>query len=404
MSQAAFLFDAPAAPAAPAAVQAARQAPAARRHKPQDVDEIGFEIGWDFARHRLTPPVAHLHADNPVRQGWSAARVVFGHRTLRLTLAVRQWLELRLAAWQRGRAFENVQVTPHFIAQLQVPQCPVTGTSLATGDAVAQSAHPPLPARLNQHAACAAGNLAMLSDTARAAAEGLDWRQALAQAGQAEAAGEATRRGLTPQQWRRLGGLMSLATPLDHVHAAVLPLLVLPPNRVRVLNPVQALQVMLTLQFCQAGYARRLVGLAALMPSSELRQAFQVFMHTLLARRMAAGAAIDAPAMRTAMEQAWADTLVQRRWQRLASRLTAADCEQLLQRAARRGLIGPSQRWQALEAAVDGWALDSAGLATKEPMSAEAAQAASQAAQAAVAVQSAMPATAGVVSANAMSH
>jgi hypothetical protein len=396
MSQAAFLFDAPAAPAAPA-VQAARHAPAARRHQPQGVDEVGFEIGWDFARHRLTPPVAHLHADNPVRQGWSAARVVFGHRTLRTTLAVRQWLELRLAAWQRGRAFENVQVTPHFIAQLQAPQCPVTGTALATGDAVAQSAHPPLPARLNQHAACAAGNLAMLSDTARAAAEGLDWRQALAQAEQAEAAGEATRRGLTPQQWRRLAGLMSLATPLDHAHAAALPLLVLPPNRVRVLNPVQALQVMLTLQFCQAGYARRLVGLAALMPSSELRQAFQVFMHTLLARRLAAGSAIDAPAMRAAMEQAWADALVQRRWQRLASRLTAADCEQLLQRAARRGLIGPSQRWQAPEAAVEGWALDSAGLAPREPVGAHAAQAAQ-------AGQSAISATAGVVSANAMSH
>lgn len=388
MSQAAFLFDAPAAPAAPATAQAVRHAPAHRRHPLQGVDEAGFEIGWDFARHRLTPPVAHLHADNPVRQGWSAARVAFGHRTLRPTLAVRQWLELRLAAWQRGRAFENVQVTPHFIAQLQVPTCPVTGIALASGDALAQSAHPPLPARLNQHAACAAGNLAMLSDTARAAAEGLDWRQALEQAEQAEAAGESTRRGLTPLQWRRLGVLMSLATPLDQSQAAMLPLLVLPPNRVRVLNPVQALQVMLTLQFCQAGYARRLVALAALMPSSELRHAFQVFMHTLLARRLAAGSAIDAPAMRATMEQAWGDALVQRRWQRLATRLTAADCEQLLQRAARRGLMGPSQRWQAPEAAVEGWALDSAGLAPRG----------------AAAAQLAMSATAGVVSANAMSH
>ena len=385
MSQAAFLFEAP---AAPAAARAARPAPAARRHQPQGVDDVGFEIGWDFARHRLTPPVAHLHADNPVRQGWSAARVVFGHRTLRPSLAVRQWLELRLAAWQRGRAFESVQVTPHFIGQLQVPQCPVTGTALAGGDALAQSAHPPLPARLNQQAAYAAGNLAMLSEAARAAAEGLDWSQALEQAEQAEAAGEATRRGLTAPQWRRLAGLMSLATPLDHARAATLPLLVLPPNRVRVLNPVQALQVMLTLQFCQAGYARRLVALAALMPSSELRQAFQVFMHTLLARRLAAGAAIDAPAMRAAMEQAWADALVQRRWQRLATRLTAADCEQLLLRAARRGLVGPSQRWQAPEAAVEGWALDRAGRASGEP----------------AANQSAISATEGVVSANAMSH
>jgi hypothetical protein len=92
--------------------------------------------------------------------------------------------------------------------------------------------------------------------------------------------------------------------------------------------------------------------------------------------------------MRAAMDQAWSDALVQRRWQRLASRLSATDCEQLLQRAARRGLIGPSQRWQAPEAAVEGWALDSAGLARRAPREA----------------QSAISATAGVVSANAMSH
>jgi hypothetical protein len=227
-----------------------------------------------------------------------------------------------------------------------------------------------------------------LCDAARAAAEGLDWHQALGQADEAEAAGETVRHGLSPVQWRRLAGLKSLATPLPHAQAAALPLLVLPPNRVRVLNPVQALQVMLTLQFCQAGYARRLVALAALMPSSELRQAFQVFMHTLLARRLSAGPAQDGAAMRAAMEQAWADTLVQRRWLRLASRLSAADCEQLLQRAARRGLMGPSQRWQTLETAVEGWALDSAG---KAPRAAEGAQFASSA-------------TDGAVSANAMSH
>lgn len=360
MSQAAFLFDA--APN-PVGARAARPgSPPSKRQRAEDIDDIAFEIGWDFARHRLTPPVAHLHADNPVRQGWSAARAAFGARTLRPTLPVRQWLELRLAAWQSGCAFESVQVTPHFIAQLQVTHCPVTGIPLATGNALAQSAHPPLPARLNPQAAYAAGNLAMLSDTARTAAEGLDWRDALVQADEAEGAGEATRRGLTPSQWRRLAGLMSLTTPLSHAQAAALPLLVLPPNRVRVLNAVQALQVMLTLQFCKAGYARRLVALAALMPSSELRQAFQVFMHTMLARRLAAPMAQEGPMMRAAMEQAWADTLVQRRWLRLASRLTAADCEQLLQRAAQRGLMGPSQRWQAPEAAVDGWALESAGM------------------------------------------
>lgn len=423
MSQAAFLFEAPS--ALPGA-SAARPLPAPRRHaRPLGVDDVGFEIGWDFAHHRLTPPVAHLHADNPVRQGWSAARAVFGSRTLRPGAAVRQWLALRLVAWQHGQAFEGVQVTPHFIAQLQADSCPVTGASLLAGPGTdgghageagitqigeagiahvgeagithvgeASIAHAGDAGitRLNRQAAYAAGNLALLSARARQAAAGRGWQDALDQATLAEEHGQALHEGLTSTQWRRLAVLMSFATPLDHARAAELPLLVLPPNRVRVLNPVQALQVMLTLQFCQAGYARRLVALAALMPTSEIRQAFQVFMHTLLARRLAAGPVLEGGAMRHAMEQAWTDALVQRRWQRLALRLTAAECEQLLQRAVRRGLLGASQRWQPLEAATEGWALDRAGRAVVAQPSAAGRQ------------SSAISATEGVVSANPMSH
>ena len=151
--------------------------------------------------------------------------------------------------------------------------------------------------------------------------------------------------------------LASFATPLAHAQAALLALRLLPPNRVRVINPVQALQVMLTLQFTQAGYARRLLGLAVLMPSSETRQAFQVFMHTLLARRLSAGPAPTPLALRRAMEDSWAYALVNRRWQRLASRLTAADCETLLQRAGQRGLAVGGSRWLSADGATEGWAL-----------------------------------------------
>ena len=30
-------------------------------------DSTGFEIGWDYAQHRLTPPVDHLHEGHSVR-------------------------------------------------------------------------------------------------------------------------------------------------------------------------------------------------------------------------------------------------------------------------------------------------------------------------------------------------
>ena len=312
------------------------------------MDSVGFEIGWDHAHHRVTPPLGHLHQPNPVHQGWLAGRVAFGARSLAATAAVRQWLALRLQAWQQGQAFEGVQVNPSFLARIDAVDCPV-GRQLMT-----LSANLPSDAtvtRLNPAAAYAAGNLVVLSQRVVATADPAP----------ADAA-----TGLSADEQARLAVLRSFATPLAHAQAALLPLRVLPPNRVRVINPVQALQVMLTLQFLQAGYARRLLGLAVLMPSSETRQAFQIFMHTLLARRLSAGQGATPADMRRAMEDSWADVLVNRRWQRLASRLTAADCELLLQRASQRGLVVGGSRWVSPECATEGWALE-AGPARPQP-------------------------------------
>lgn len=356
MAQASFSFDLPA--DAPRAMGTCR--PMTSPHR-TCADPIAYEIGWDFARHRVTPPLAHLQAESPVHVGWRTGRAVFGHRTLAATPAVRQWLQLRLQAWVQGIVFEDVQVTPHHLQQLGSPHCPVTRQALtrATG-----SGSDATVTRVNGSAAAAAGNLAAMSTQVATAKAGLDWAGAMANARQladAEPGATPCIDGLDEPQWSRLGVLMSLVTPLSHATAALLPLRVLPPNRLRVLNPVQALQVMLTLQFTRAGCARRLVALAALMPGSEVRQAFQVFMHTLLARRLDAGPALDALATRCAMEDIWADPLVNRRWQRLALRLTETQCEQLLQRAAQRGLMGQASQWMSLEHATEGWALESSG-------------------------------------------
>ena len=372
MTQAAFTFDTA---VATAGGNAGGKPPTGSRAQHAHVgrDGTGFEIGWDFAHYRLTPPVAHLHAENPVRQGWSAGRAVFGARTLRPTRPVRQWLQLRLAAWQHVLAFESVQVTPNFLAQLQVSECPVTRVELTDGSGEVTDA---TITRLNPNAGVAAGNLLMLSQAALEAKADHSWESALANARRIEAGECGQIDGLDAIQWARLALLTSMVTPLPHAQAATLPLLVLPPNRLRVLNPVQALQVMLTLQFCDAGYARRLVAMAVLMPSSEARHAFQVFMHTLLARRLAAGPVLDGAAARRAMENAWSDALVQRRWQRLALLLTSADCEQLLQRAARRGLMGAGKQWLNSTRATDGWALESAGQASLVTSAEESARAA----------------------------
>jgi hypothetical protein len=167
--------------------------------------------------------------------------------------------------------------------------------------------------------------------------------------------------GLSAEHWARIAVLASFCTPMPHAQAATLPLLVLPPNRLRVLNPVQALQVMLSLQFTRAGHARRCAALAQLMPGADARHAFNAFMHTLLARRLAAGRFADSLAERQAVEDLWRDPLVNKRWQRLALRLTAADCERIAEQAADRGLAGNGVRWLPAAGATEGWALESGG-------------------------------------------
>jgi len=320
-------------------------------------DTIGFEIGWDHAHHRLVPPVQHLHAGNPVRQGWQAGQAVFGPRTLRVTRHVRKWLQLRLNAWLRGRAFEGVQVTPHFLAQIDVPQCPITREPLshATGQPSDASVD-----RVFNGAGYAAGNLAVMSARANAAKADYGWDDALGFVRQIEAGGLGQIDGLDAAQWSRLAVLMSFVTPLKHAQVACLPLLVLPPNRLRLLNPVQALQTLLTLQFTRPGAPKRVNELAGAVPAA-VRHDFQVFMHTLLARRLAAGVAADTAALRRAMEDLWCDPLVNRRWQRVALQLTEGDCERLVQYAGRRGLVGDGWRWVPREAATEGWALETRG-------------------------------------------
>ncbi len=324
-----------------------------------DPDATGFEIGWDHAHHRLTPPLRHLHDHNPVRQGWSAGRAVFGSRTLKPTVAVRQWLGLRLQAWQQGDVFEGVQVNPHFLARLDGDECPVSRQPLTLCAGRPSDA---CISRLNLAAAYAAGNLVLLSQRVADVHQVAEAAGQPGLPGQPGAPGAPGASALSDDESARLAVLASFATPLPHAQAALLALRVLPPNRTRVINPVQALQVMLTLQFTQAGYARRLLGLAVLMPGSEVRQAFQIFMRTLLARRLSAGQAPTPLALRRAMEDSWADALVNRRWQRLATRLSAADCERLLQRAGQRGLAVGGSRWLSADGATDGWALPAAAL------------------------------------------
>ncbi|MBE7417702.1 MAG: hypothetical protein HS128_08080 [Ideonella sp.] len=330
-------------------------------HEWSDAGGTGFEIGWDHAQHRLTPPVDHLQPGSPVRQGWEAGKATFGPRTRAATPHVRKWLQLRLNAWQRGRAFCTLQVTPALLRRIDVAVCPITREPLTRGTGG------PLDAsvdRVNNDAGYAAGNLAVMSVRANAAKAAYAWDDAMGFVRQIEAGALGTVDGLSAAQWARLAVLMSYATPLPHAVAATLPMLVLPPPRLRLLNAVQCLQALLTLQFTRDGYTQRIAALAELMPCATTRDALRGLMHTLLARRIAAGFAADGAALRRVLEDVWADALVLRRWQRLALALSEAQCEQIVRTAQRRGLAGAQLRWLPRALATEGWALQSRGYVT----------------------------------------
>jgi hypothetical protein len=317
--------------------------------------QVGFDIGWDHAHHGRVPPPQHLHLGNPVRQGWQAGRACFGARTLGASRLVRQWLQLRLQAWRVGRVFEREQVTPHYLGQLDVPQCPVTRQALGGGEGVI--------ARVHDGAGYAAGNLAMMASLASRAKGTLDWQEALGHAQRAGAADGSAVQGLNAAAWSRLAVLMSFVSVLPHAQAACLPLLVQPPNRLRVLNPVQGLQALVTRELGRPDGTRRLRALAELLPGDALRLDFNLFLSALLPRLIEAGQGRPSWALRHALEDAWRDARVNRCWQRFALQLDESLVEALLQQCAAKAIAGTHLLLHARATATEGWALATRGLA-----------------------------------------
>lgn len=343
MAQTAFVFDQAAAPTATAAI-------------PPAGADIAFQIGWDHARHGLVPPPEHLLPGHPLREGWNAGRACFGQRTVRPSSATPAWLQLRLLAWHTGRAFEDVQVTPHYLCQLATALCPVTRQPLQAGSGHIE--------RLHAQAAYAAGNLAMLSQQAWQARGQRDWQQAMDQAEAASHHADGQAEGLSAAQWRRLAVLISLVTPLPHHQAAALSLCVLPPNRLRLLNPIQGLQALVSLQLSHADWRERIARLVGLLRDPAMRRDFHLFFHSLLPRVWDGGRPLDARDLRHRTEDAWCQPQVLRRWYRFAMHLDAQSTQALVTRAVALGLGGQQQRVQvhAPAQATEGWALDSAGL------------------------------------------
>ncbi|MFT7776142.1 hypothetical protein [Roseateles sp.] len=312
-------------------------------------ERVGLALGRDYALHGLTPPIAHLYPQSPLQRGWMAAR----GKAVRTpaTPQVELWLSLRTHAWTRGRSYEDIQLTPHHLAQLDVSHCPITRELLADDNRSID--------RVRDDAGYAAGNLVVMSRRANRA-KGSRGQQALEDMAASCAAGPITRiAGLPEADWKRLAVLSSFVTPLSHEDAAQIPLCVLPPNRLRLFNPIQALQAFVTRQLATPGWSARLSRVEALLPTDQLRTDFNRFLLALAPRVLAAAELQEPHQIRWALEDAWALPLVQKRWTRFALQLTPEQAEALVERAAVKKLS--PVHVQRHDDATDGWALATNG-------------------------------------------
>jgi len=323
---------------------------------------LGFALGWDYAHHGLTPPALHLFAASPLRQGYQAGCATFGHRTLRAHRHTQLWLALRTHAWTRGRSFEDVQVTPNYLQQIEVSHCPITRQRL--DDHPGSSKQRSID-RVRNDAGYAAGNLVMMSRAANQAKAEHGWLQALELARSVEAGPIHRIASLGPAEWQRVAVLTSFVTELSHEEAAAVPLLVLPPNRLRLFNPIQALQALVTRQLATPGWSARLARIEALLPTEGAKGDFNRFLMALAPRVLAVQDLAQEPQIRWALEDAWQQPLLQKRWLRFALHLNAAQTEALVQRAAAKRLISCMHVQQHSQpSATEGWALERKGFCT----------------------------------------
>ncbi|MBC8057146.1 MAG: hypothetical protein H7Y61_11275 [Rhizobiales bacterium] len=321
-------------------------------------EHVGFELGWDYAHYRVTLPVPYSHEPSPLRNGLLAGQSAFGTRTLNPTRHVRKWLQLRLHAWLRGRSVELVQVTPNYLQQIDASHCPITRVVLSSATLEATDASID---RVRNDAGYAAGNLAVMSTKANHAKGAHGFRDAIGFVQQIEAEQLPGMGGLTGEQWARAATLCSFVEPLSHQEACALPLLVLPPNRLRLFNPVQALQAFVSQQLLKPGWSQRISRFEDLLPGKALRRDFKSFFMSLLPRVIEGGRSGDASHARWAVEDAWRASLVQQRWSRFARQLSAAQCESLLARAAARKLSTGVMMPLTDAGATDGWNLATRG-------------------------------------------
>ncbi len=229
---------------------------------------------------------------------------------------------------ERGNG--TARLAPPGPSPLLTPYCPVIRQPLGGSGASAA-----VPMRLNAERAATPDNLVIASRIAAAARAGLTAAQILQQVERMQRADQAAVSGLDADAWSRLASLSSLATPMPHLQAVRVPMRALPPVQAHLCNPVQALQAALTQGLRLPGWSRRAAAIADALPQASLRHDFNLFVGALAARLMEIALDGDEIELQWAMEDAWADSRLQRRWAQFAVQLDATQCRALLARVQR---------------------------------------------------------------------
>lgn len=216
-----------------------------------EMNEAGRALGHDI--HRLSLLTPHASWPAVVREGFNAAAHT-GQRRHRSDRFVAKWLQLRLSAWRRGRGVAD-DVTPALLEEIDTVRCPITRQPLTHGSL--QDTDWSVD-RLNNDAAYAASNLAVMSVRANRAKGSLCFHQVHARSQRDQASD-----GLQPVEWLRLAVLMMGPAFATQPHAApVLPLCVpLPPRSVRL--ALQQVQRLFTVNCTRHADKNRLVRLFA---------------------------------------------------------------------------------------------------------------------------------------------
>lgn len=229
-----------------------------------DIHEAGRVLGHDFYIHSLLPRQDDWPAS--MLAGFDAAAHVRARRR-RGDRHTGKWLQLRLGAWQRGRAVAD-DVTPELLREIDLACCPVTREPLTHGT---QAGTDWSVDRLNNDAAYAASNLAVMSVRANRAKGSLGFAEVHARSLRAGASD-----GLQPHEWQRLAVLMLGPSHATNPHGApLLPLCAPLPVRALRLAP-QQIQRLFTEHAARPAGRNRLVrefGAACTSESAHLRLA-----------------------------------------------------------------------------------------------------------------------------------